>query len=77
MTAEYDFVGLTAAQCLLLTLGGWTAEIASKRPPPGPKTIAKLVKRGLLVEIAGDVTEYHVPFAASAAWHLHCAEDDA
>lgn len=79
----YDFSNLTTAQQGLLTFGGWSP--GCKRPQPGPRTVKKLIERGLLDErevsetVSGGrfritVKAYIVPTAVHIDWCAHCAE---
>ena len=76
----YDFSRLTTTQKELLTYGGWS--VGCQFPPvqPQPRTVAKLIARGLLVHRktkygAGFVVdEYEVPVGVHAAWCDHCAK---
>lgn len=82
--SEYDFSGLTRAQQWLLTFQGW--EISSEAAQPSPRTVAKLIKRGLVVPVEVKemtrigpmtVTEYRVPLDVHMAWCEHCSRQEA
>lgn len=45
----FDFSNLTPAQSSLIGMGGWTLAHVPN-PQPGPRTVAKLIARGLLVQ---------------------------
>lgn len=80
MTDPYDFSGLTFRQAELLSAGGWRAGCG--RQQPLPRTVAKLLERGLLVAHKRNdrrfgpfsvvVPEYDVPEQVQAAWCKQC-----
>lgn len=75
---DYDFARLTQAQQSLLSFQGWTASEASHRPQPQPRTVAKLIERGLVIQHEVDygrmiVMEYEVPIPVHIAWCAQCS----
>lgn len=79
---SYDFSKLTGRQQELLTFGGWMP--GSGMTQPGPRTVAKLLERGLLVEheqrnttgqFSFTVKTYSVPTPVHIAWCEYCAKD--
>jgi hypothetical protein len=71
-----DFSGLTPKQQELLTYQGWYLD--SDRPQPRERTVAELIKRGLVIEhtrpwIGVTFKEYEVPIPVHMAWCAHCA----
>jgi len=78
--AEFDFSGLTPAQSLLMTFGGWSPGAGSRKQPL-PSTARALVQRGLLVErdilFAGVVIKtYEAPVAIHRAWCEWCSAQE-
>lgn len=74
----YDFSGLTETQQMLLTVGGWSPGTKVVKQPQ-PRTVQKLLARGLLqaadVTVVGvTVKAYTVPTAVHMAWCRHCAD---
>lgn len=79
---DLDFKGLTHAhaQKELLSFQGW--HIDCGRVQPGPRTVAKLIERRLLVRrdvsqhvfggLSMTVAEYDVPIAVHIAWCDWC-----
>ena len=79
----YDFSRLTAAQQNLLTFQGWQIGShypgGSMRPQPGPRTVRKLIERGLVipheVQKGGlTVIEYEIPILVHMAWCEECSK---
>jgi len=81
--ATYDFTDLTEDQQALLTFQGWVP--GGVLPQPSPRTVQKLIDRGLVVAYAVEhsgltVRAYDVPVAVHMAWCAWCDEhldDDA
>lgn len=76
--AGFDFSGLTEAQRMLLSVGGWAPGTKVIRQPQ-PGTVRKLIERGLVqavdVPFAGiTVKAYTVPAPVHIAWCQHCAQ---
>jgi len=74
---SYDFSGLTVRQQEVLTFQGWDVSMGGKVPQPAPKTVRKLIERGLVVERINKgpiftVREYEVPINVHIAWCDHC-----
>lgn len=78
----YDFSGLTPRQQELLTFQGWQIG-CELMPQPGPRTVRKLIDRGLVVEhqrrvgsgpFAMTVREYEVPLDVHLAWCRFCGK---
>lgn len=75
--SDFDFRGLTPAQHAVLSLAGWT--IGCGRSQPQPRTMRRLIERGLVVaydvaDRGAIVTEYLVPVAVHIAWCARCAK---
>lgn len=76
--SDLDFSGLTPAQRQLLDRGGWTvADGGADNVQPIPRTVAKLIARGLVTvreyregrcEFTYSTPEYIVPDHVRAAW---------
>lgn len=74
----FDFTGLTETQQMLLTVGGWAPGTKIVKQPQ-PRTVQKLLDRGLLVardfEVFGiTVKAYSVPTTVHMAWCHRCAD---
>lgn len=83
LAMAFDFTGLTNDQQALLTFQGWAP--GGPGPQPHPRTVQKLVDRGLVVPYTITqrglaVRAYTVPIAVHMAWCAWCDEhmaDDA
>lgn len=74
---KYDLTNLTDRQQELLTFAGWGAD-SSLTPQPSPRTVRKLLERGLLWSRKAQsrgITwiEYDVPTHVHIAWCEHCS----
>jgi hypothetical protein len=77
LAPAFDFTDLSVDQQALLTFQGWMP--GSGMPQPHPRTVAKLVDRGLvtpyMIMQGGLATRaYSVPIAVHIAWCAWCAE---
>lgn len=73
----FDFTGLTDDQQAVLTFQGWTPGDAL--PQPHPRTVQKLIDRGLVTPYTVThqglaVRAYAVPIAVHMAWCAWCDE---
>lgn len=82
---DLDFTGLTPAQRKILDRGGWTVDKAgAENIQPGPRTVAKLIARGLVTVreyrqewkrgFVCTTPEYIVPDRVRAAWSARKAK---
>ncbi|CAM5213689.1 hypothetical protein CDEF62S_00374 [Castellaniella defragrans] len=89
MPDSLDFSGLTPRQEWLLLYQGWRVgqkfPDGSPWPQPTPRTVKKLIERGLIevVEVKKPggrftmtVTEYHVPLHIHMAFCCQCSEKE-
>jgi len=77
--SEYDFSGLTEKQQWLLTMQGWS--FRDEAPQPQPRTVQKLIDRGLLVvaepyiDRGLMIRQYVVPIHVHMAWCQYCSDN--
>jgi hypothetical protein len=80
MSAGFDFSRLTIKQKELLSFQGWGIHSLPEIPQPLPRTVKKLIERGLVVEHkicwrGMTVIEYEVPISVHIAWCAKCAKE--
>jgi hypothetical protein len=81
MDQDYDFSNLTETQQWVLTFQGWHLSTARLMPQPTPRQMAKLIKRGLVIEkevVDRGLTfkTYEVPLDVHFAWCLTCKDEE-